>query len=230
MAAMSKLVTRGGVVLAVMVASVVLWVPSAGADPGYPPPTLPGTTCSTTGSVVIPLLGTETITLTASCDFAPSSLVTITINGASGAAFTIVAPLSGILALILAFLGDPHMTVDGGNSTAISYGTNTIVATGLNPQGGTNTATFVVDVTQAGASLNPNGSGNTGTTTAAKTGTTTSASGTGTTGASTGSGLAMTGADIALLVLAALVLLALGLLMVRYARRRRDQAATTPSV
>jgi hypothetical protein len=193
---------------------------------GYPPP-VTNTSCSV--SVVIPISTSATITF--SCAFAPGSPASVDLNGSVYGTFT-ADPTSGLLTLVLAAT-DPHLSIDGGAMVSADLNPNTITATGLNSSGGTNTATALVQITAAGGSLSTTGNNNGG-----ALGNGNGATGTGSSGAtpaaaqttakttgSAGGSLAFTGADILATIIAALILLALGTLLVVFARRRAGRGA-----
>ena len=203
---------------------------------GYPPP-VTNTSCSV--SVVIPISTSATITF--SCAFAPGSVASVDLNGSAYGTFT--ADLtSGLLTLVLAAT-DPHLSIDGGAMVSADLNPNTITATGLNSSGGTNTATALVQITAAGGSLstsnngggtgnnnggavNGNGTGSNNSGTGTSGGTPTAAATTAKTTGTSGGSLAFTGADILATIIAALILLALGTLLVVFARRRAGRGAT----
>ncbi len=179
--------------------------PSAAAS-GYPPPTVPNTSCSASEALAVG----SSVTIRVTCLFAANASVTVTANG--GAYNTGTADGSGVFTEVIV-VSDPHVALNGGAAVATAVGgTTTFVATGPNPSGGTNTATTLVTVPAAGG---------TGASTA-------SASGSGS-GAGSGS-LAFTGADLAAAVIGGLSLLAMGTLIVLYARRRarRNPSALRP--
>ncbi len=110
------------------------------ASGGYPPPTIPNTSCSYTESVNV----NSTITVTPACTFAPGSTITITFNGSAYG--TATAPPSG--QFVETFTAtDPHLALNGGTPIETAFGAvNTIVASGTNPSGGTNVATTLVTI------------------------------------------------------------------------------------
>jgi hypothetical protein len=94
---------------------------------------------------------------------------------------------------------DPSISVNGSAYQPAVFGTNTITATGTNSSGAQNTATFLIDLVAPASTL----------------ASTTSGSG----------GLAFTGADLAALIGAALVLILLGVGIVTVTRRRANQTS-----
>jgi hypothetical protein len=168
--------------------------------------------------------------LSESCPFAPGTPVTITDGGE--VADIIDAPSNGEITLSLAAI-DPSLSINGTPYRSAVYGTNTLVASGVNTSGGTNTATFLIDLVQpqtAVATLaGTSGSGGAGSVLAANGGSSASTlAGTAapTTSAAPGSiGFAFTGANLVALISAGLALLLLGGLIVFVTRRRAVQEA-----
>ena len=178
--------------LAVCSAVLLMAAPTApsSAASGYPPPTVPNTSCSVSEAVAV---GT-TITVKVTCLFAANAIVTVTANG--GAYNTGTADSSGVFTEVIG-MSDPHVSLNGGPALATQVGgTTTFVATGPNPSGGTNTASTLVTVAAAAGTAGATGSG--------------------ASGASTSGALAFTGADLTAAVIAGLSLLAMGTAIVLY--------------
>jgi hypothetical protein len=155
-------------------------------------PTTPNTNCS--ASTVVAVGGSLTYQVT--CLFAPNAAVAVAADGSSYGTGT--ADPSGVFTENIVVSADPEVTMNGGPGIPVQFGDPTaFVATGLNPQGGTNDATTMVDTPAPGAAA---------ATLAAATSST--------------APLAFTGADLAAAVIGGLVLLALGTIIVLYARRR----------
>jgi hypothetical protein len=175
--------------------------PSSAAS-GYPPPTVPNTSCSASEALAVG----SSVTVRVTCLFAANATVTVTANG--GAYNSGTADGSGVFTEVIV-VSDPHVALNGGPAVATQVGgTTTFVATGPNPSGGTNTATTLVTVPAA-----------------AGTGAST-ASGSGSGAGSASGSLAFTGADLAAAVIAGLSLLAMGTMIVLYARRRAGRNAS----
>jgi hypothetical protein len=155
-------------------------------------PTIPNTTCSV--SVVVDAGSSFSYQVT--CLFAPNAAVTVAADGSAYGTGT--ADPSGVFTENIVVSADPEMTMNGGPAIPVQFGDPTaFVATGLNPQGGTNNATTMVDTPAPGAAAATLAAANSST-----------------------APLAFTGADLAAAVIGALVLLALGTIIVLYARRR----------
>ena len=114
---------RIGVASGALLISLFALSGPAGAD-GYPPPTTPITTSST--SVSVNVGGSTTVTPT--CTYAPGATITITFNGAPYS--TATAPASGVFTETIT-VTDPHISLNGGPLVATAYGVvNTFVASG----------------------------------------------------------------------------------------------------
>jgi hypothetical protein len=97
---------------------------------------------------------------------------------------------SGGCVTLTGVVSDPHIAVNGGTPVAVGLGANAITATGISAGGGTQTDTADLTVVTTAAA------------------------------AATPSGLAFTGADIMAVVIGGLALIALGFLVLTFARRR----------
>ena len=119
------------------------WWNNGCEDPGggYPPPPIP-TTCSFAEMIGVG----SSVTVSVTCKFAPSSKITITLNGHPYAAAT--APPTGFFVETFTATSPHNIALNGGPAVSTSFGAlNTFVASGTNPGGGTNVATTYVVVT-----------------------------------------------------------------------------------
>jgi hypothetical protein len=203
MAERRKTLLRAGSALAIAAGAAGLLLVSAGAagasGSGSPPVAQVPTSCSTSSTVTLPANNTpQTVSLGETCAFTPNSTTTVTFGGQVLASPT--ANSSGLITLSIS-AEDPSISVNGSAYQPAVFGTNTITATGTNASGATNTATFLVDLV---APAGPSSSSSTG-------------SGSG--------GLAFTGADLAALIGAALVLILLGVGVVTVTRRRANRTS-----
>jgi hypothetical protein len=229
---------RWGAGLAAMAVAIFLVVvpiglvaPPAGAA-GYPPP-LTNTTCS--DNAVIPLGQSGSVTL--SSPFAPGSAVNLTLNGAAYS--TVVAPATtGIETLNFISTLPSDLSINSGPTDSVGAA-STVVATGTNSTGGTNTCTVLLSDPSSTSTTPTTAPSTTGTTIGTGSGSNGSGSGSNGSGSTTpttitkaaakSSGtLAFTGADILATIVGGLVLLAVGILLVIYARRRSARG-TTPA-
>jgi hypothetical protein len=193
-----------GIAGSVLVVSV-----AAGAVGGYPPPVPPNTQCSADSPVTV---GSSAI-VDLSSPFEAGSSVALELNGAPYG--TLTAPGSGLIDLTLV-VTDPHLAINGLGATAIPFGTETIVATGPNPDGGINTCTVLAVVSDPGGA---------GAASAADGGTAALAPAVIASQFKTSVPLAFTGANLVLIALLALVFLALGVALLIHARRRSHRPA-----
>lgn len=193
---------KGGIVALIAATAVALLLALPAGAVGYPPP--PGPTSS---SLVI-TIDVGTSGTVSACGFAPGAAVSLSINGAGAGGAT--ANSSGCVALTYTATAGPRLSVDGGPSIAARFGDNSSVATGANPAGSTNTVYITVDVVRAGTGAGSGSGGASG-----------GSGGLATT--ATASGVAFTGADIAAIVVGGLALLAMGTLVIIFARRRKPE-------
>jgi hypothetical protein len=201
MAERRKTILRAGSALAIAAgAAGLLLVPAgmAGATgSGSPPVAQVPTSCSTSSTVTLSADNTpSTVSLGETCAFTPNSGTTVTFGGQVLASPT--ADSNGLITLSIS-AEDPSISVNGSAYQPAVFGTNTITATGTNASGATNTATFLVDLVAPASPASSSSSG--------------------------GSGLAFTGADLAALIGAALVLILLGVGVVTVTRRRANRTS-----
>jgi hypothetical protein len=197
MAGWRKPLLRTGSALAIAITAAGLTLASAtgagASGSGSPPVAQVPTSCSTSSTVTVQSSNSpQTVSLGETCAFTPNSAVTVTYGGTVVASPT--ADSNGLITLAVTAT-DPSLSIDGSAPQSAVYGTNTITASGTNASGATNTATFLVDLVQASSP-----------TTAAST--------------TSSGGLAFTGADLAALIGAALILILLGVGVVTFTRRR----------
>jgi hypothetical protein len=198
------MVRRALPVLLVLVGTLMAASPlvARAATGGYPPPVPVDTHCSVAASVAVG----STVTVGLSTPFAGGAAVTLTLNGVADG--SVNAPANGLLSLSLVVTDPPHLSINGQKEQPINSGTNVITATGSSPTGSTNTCTVQLQVAGNTPAL--------------------AASGASSSGPARSMGAAMnfpvtlafTGAETAALLLAGLVLVAFGLVLVVYGRRR----------
>jgi hypothetical protein len=162
----------------------------------YPPPVTQTVTCGIGNTCVIVFSG-----------FAPGTTVAFFVNGISaGPGTDRVADANGQVTCVIT-VTDPHVSANGGPPIAVPFGNVIITAVGLAPGGGPITVPATVFI--------PGGSSTTPTTTVL------SATGGGSSSSGSGGSLAFTGADIAATVVGGAALIALGLGLLTFTRRRR---------
>jgi len=105
---------------------------------GYPPPPI-GTYCSFVTELNVGSSSTVVVT----CRFAPSSKITIALNGHSYG--TATAPASGFFIETFKATSPHDISLNGGTSVSVAFGAvNTFVASGTNPAGKPNVAATCV--------------------------------------------------------------------------------------
>jgi hypothetical protein len=205
-------------VAAILGASGLLFAASglAGAAGSTSPPAgSTPTSCSVSTTLTLPVGGAPVSTsFSETCAFAIGSAVTFSYGNSSVAPVT--AGSNGLITVNVR-AHDPQISFNSGAYLPAVYGVNTLTASGLNSSGATNTATFLIDLVQGTSSVSNGNSGS---------GSTGSSGGSGGSGGSTNSGgLAFTGADLALLIAAAVTLILLGGGVIMYTRRQSGQSS-----
>lgn len=172
--------------------------PAFAAGPYPPPPAGPTVTCAIGVTVQMTFTG-----------FRPGTGVSFFINGTQEGSGTAAA--DGTVTVTVT-CSDPHIANNGGTPIAAVFGNNSNNAVGTGPAGQA--------LTVAGTVIIPN-SATTPTTTVLSGTSGTSGTGSSSGSSSSGSSLAFTGADIAATVIGGLALIAMGLGLVTFTRRRR---------